>query len=56
MPEGEKDVILFLKDTNLKLFGVVDSEDTVYVRLMKEMKNDIPKLEIKVIEGCDIGS
>ncbi|MGI8719197.1 MAG: alpha/beta fold hydrolase [Nitrososphaeraceae archaeon] len=53
MPEGEEDVTLFLKDTNLKLFGIVGSKDAVFMQLMKEMKNDIPKLEIKVIEGCN---
>lgn len=43
---------LSLQKSNLT-FGVVGSEDKVFVQLMKEMKRDIPKLEIKVIEGCD---
>jgi pimeloyl-ACP methyl ester carboxylesterase len=53
MPDGEEDVTLSLQKSNLKLFGVVGSEDKVFVQLMKEMKRDIPGLEIKVIEGCD---
>lgn len=52
MPEGE-DLTLALQKSNLNLFGVVGSEDEVFLRLMKEMKRDIPKLEIRVIEGCD---
>lgn len=53
MPGGEEDMTLALQKSNLKLFGVVGSEDKVFVQFMKEMKKDIPKLEIKVIEGCD---
>jgi pimeloyl-ACP methyl ester carboxylesterase len=53
MPDGEEDVTLALQKSNLKLLGVVGSEDKVFVQLMKEMKKDIPELEIKVIEGFD---
>ncbi|HKG87471.1 MAG TPA: alpha/beta hydrolase [Nitrososphaeraceae archaeon] len=53
MPDGEEHATLALKTTNIRLFGVVGSEDKIFVQLMKEMKKDIPRLEIKVIEGCD---
>jgi pimeloyl-ACP methyl ester carboxylesterase len=53
MPDGKDDVTLALKDADIQLFGIVGNEDKVFVQLMEEMKKDIPRFEIKVIEGCD---
>jgi pimeloyl-ACP methyl ester carboxylesterase len=53
MPDGKEDVTLALKDSWIKLFGIVANDDRVFLKLMQEMKKDIPDLEIRVIYGCD---
>jgi pimeloyl-ACP methyl ester carboxylesterase len=53
MPDGKEDVTLALKDSRIKLFGIVANDDRVFLKLMYDMKKDIPDLEIKVIYGCD---
>jgi pimeloyl-ACP methyl ester carboxylesterase len=53
MPDGKEDVTLALKDSRIKLFGIVANDDRVFLKLMQDMKKDIPDLEIKVIYGCD---
>jgi pimeloyl-ACP methyl ester carboxylesterase len=53
MPDGNEDVTLALKDSRIKLFGIVANDDRVFLKLMYDMKKDIPDLEIKVIYGCD---
>ena len=53
MPNGKDDVTLALKDADIQLFGIVGNEDKVFLQLMEEMKKDILRFEIKVIEGCD---
>ena len=53
MPDGKEDVTLALKDSRIKLFGIVANDDRVFLKLMQEMKKDIPDLEIRVIYGCD---
>ena len=53
MPDGEEDVTLALKDSKIKLFGIVANDDKVFLNLMQDMKKDIPNLEIKVIDECD---
>jgi 3-oxoadipate enol-lactonase len=53
MPNGKEDVTLALKDSKIKLFGIVANDDRVFLNLMQDMKKDIPNLEIKVIDGCD---
>ena len=53
MPDGEEDVTLALKDSKIKLFGIVANDDKVFLNLMQEMRKDIPNLEIKVINECD---
>jgi 3-oxoadipate enol-lactonase len=42
-----------LKNSNLRLFGIVGSDDGVFVRLMSEMQRKIPKMKIKIVEGGD---
>lgn len=53
MPDGKEDVTLALKDGRIKLFGIVANDDRVFLKLMQDMKKDIPDLEIRVIYGCD---
>jgi pimeloyl-ACP methyl ester carboxylesterase len=53
MPDGKEDVTLALKDTRIKLFGIVANDDRVFLKLMQDMKKDISNLEVKVIDGCD---
>ncbi len=53
MPDGKEDVTLALKDSKIKLFGIVANDDRVFLNLMQDMKKDIPNLEIRVIDGCD---
>jgi 3-oxoadipate enol-lactonase len=53
MPDGEEDVTLALKDSKIKLFGIVANDDSVFLDLMQDMNKDIPDFEIKIIEGCD---
>jgi 3-oxoadipate enol-lactonase len=53
MPDGEEDVTLALKDSKIKLFGIVANDDKVFLNMMQDMKKDIPNLEIKVIDECD---
>ena len=53
MPDGKEDVTLALKDSKIKLFGIVAKDDRVFLKLMQDMKKEIPDLEIKVIDGCD---
>jgi pimeloyl-ACP methyl ester carboxylesterase len=53
MPDGKEDVTLALKDSRIKLFGIVAKDDRVFLKLMQDMKKDIPDVEIRVIYGCD---
>lgn len=53
MPDGKEDVTLALKDSKIRLFGIVAEDDTVFLKLMQDMKKDIPDLKIRVIDGCD---
>ena len=53
MPDGDEDVTLALKDSKIKLFGIVTNDDKVFLNLMQDMRKDIPDLEIKVIDECD---
>jgi pimeloyl-ACP methyl ester carboxylesterase len=53
MPMEKEDATVTLKDSKIRLFGVVVKDDNVFVKLMQEMKEDIPNLEIRIIDGCD---
>jgi 3-oxoadipate enol-lactonase len=53
MPDGKEDVTLGLKDSRIKLFGIVANDDKVFLKLMRDMKKDVPNLEIRIIDGCD---
>lgn len=45
------DINNFLKDSKCKLFGIVGSEDDVFMNLKNKMKKEIPKFRLKIIEG-----
>ena len=46
-----KDINNFLKNSDCKLFGIVGSEDEVFLNLKKRMKQEIPKFRLKIING-----
>lgn len=46
-----KNINGFLKNSECKLFGIVGSEDHVFLNLKEIMKKEIPKFEFKVIDG-----
>ena len=46
-----KDINNFLKNSDCKLFGIVGSEDDVFLNLKKIMKQQIPKFKFKIING-----
>lgn len=46
-----KNINSFLKNSECKLFGIVGSEDDVFLNLKQIMKKEIPKFEFKVIDG-----
>jgi 3-oxoadipate enol-lactonase len=47
------DVTDSLKDTKLKIFGIVGEGDDVFMRLMHKMKEEIPRFELEIIEDSD---
>jgi pimeloyl-ACP methyl ester carboxylesterase len=46
-----KDINNFLKNSECKLFGIVGSEDDVFLKLKNRMKQEIPKFRLKIIDG-----
>lgn len=46
-----KDINQFLKNSECKLFGIVGSEDDVFLNLKEIMKKEIPNFEFKVVDG-----
>jgi 3-oxoadipate enol-lactonase len=42
-----------LKSCNLRLFGIVGSDDEVFVRLMSQMQKQLPSMKIRIVEGGD---
>jgi pimeloyl-ACP methyl ester carboxylesterase len=46
-----KDINNFLKNSDCKLFGIVGSEDDVFLNLKKTMKQEIPKFRFKIVNG-----
>lgn len=45
------DINYILKNADCKLYGIVGSEDDVFMNLKKKMKQEIPKFNLKIIEG-----
>jgi pimeloyl-ACP methyl ester carboxylesterase len=48
-----KDVVQKLQSTGCKIFAIVGSDDDVFMRLLKETKEEMPEIELRVIEGSD---
>lgn len=44
---------LLKSNSNLRLFGIVGSDDEVFVRLMTQMQDQIPAMKIRVVQGGD---
>jgi pimeloyl-ACP methyl ester carboxylesterase len=42
-----------LRSSNCKVFAIVGSEDDVFMRLLKEASEEMPSLEVRVLEGSD---
>jgi 3-oxoadipate enol-lactonase len=48
-----EDLVHRLRATNCRILAIVGSDDKVFMRLLKETKEDVPELELRVLEGCD---
>ena len=48
-----KDVIGKLRSSGCKIFALVGSDDDVFMRLLKETKEELPEMELKILEGSD---
>jgi pimeloyl-ACP methyl ester carboxylesterase len=42
-----------LRDCDFRIFGIVGSDDEVFVRLMSQMQKQIQRMRVKVVEGGD---
>ena len=42
-----------LRDANCKILAIIGGDDHVFKRLLKETKEELPELELQVLEGCD---
>jgi pimeloyl-ACP methyl ester carboxylesterase len=45
------DINNVLRNANCKLYGIVGSKDDIFMNLKNEMKQEIPKFNLKIIEG-----
>ncbi len=48
-----EDVVEKLQTSNCKVFAIVGSDDDVFMRLLKETKEELPEMELKVLDGSD---
>jgi pimeloyl-ACP methyl ester carboxylesterase len=48
-----ENVVEKLQASNCKVFAIVGGDDDVFMRLLKEAKEQIPEMELKVLEGSD---
>jgi 3-oxoadipate enol-lactonase len=48
-----ENVVEKLQSSNCKVFAIVGSDDDVFMRLLKETKEEIPEMELAVLEGSD---
>lgn len=48
-----EDLVFRLRETDCRMLGIVGSDDKVFMRLLKETKKEISRLDLKVLEGCD---
>lgn len=42
-----------LKYLDGRLLGIVGREDSTFINLLREMKQELPEMKVEVIEGCD---
>ena len=48
-----ENVVEKLQTSNCKVFAIVGSDDDVFTRLLKETKEEMPEMELKVLDGSD---
>ncbi len=46
-------VVEKLQTASCKVFAIVGSDDDVFMRLLKEAKEEMPRLELRILEGSD---
>ncbi len=46
-------VVEKLRDSHCKIFAIVGSDDDVFMRLLKETKEQLPEMELNVLEDAD---
>jgi 3-oxoadipate enol-lactonase len=48
-----ENVVEKLQSSNCKVFAIVGGDDDVFMRLLKETKEEIPEMELKILEDSD---
>jgi 3-oxoadipate enol-lactonase len=48
-----ENVVDKLQTSNCKVFAIVGSDDDVFMRLLKETKEEMPRLKVRILEGSD---
>ncbi len=48
-----ENVVEKLQTSHCSVFAIVGSDDDVFMRLLKETKEEIPEMELKVLDGSD---
>ena len=48
-----KDMVQKLRSKGCKIFAIVGSDDDVFMRLLKETKDEMPEIELRILEGSD---
>ncbi len=48
-----ENVVSKLQTSHCKVFAIVGSDDEVFMRLLKETKEEIPEMELRVLDGSD---
>lgn len=46
-------IVQGLRSSGCKVFAIVGSHDEVFIRLLKETKEEIPEMELRVLQGSD---
>lgn len=48
-----ENVVEKLKTSHCKVFAIVGSDDDVFMRLLKEAKEEMPEMQLKILDGSD---
>jgi len=48
-----ENVVQKLRSNRCKIFAIVGSEDDVFMRLLKETREEMPEIELRILEGSD---